>query len=241
MKRRRSAVLVLSLVASMGCAQDAVIARERDGATSDGASTRPDGALSATLVTGEFIASLERDEASGEDRGETRFALRASVAGRALTEARVTVESALGLVSLSSSGGQFTGSQRGYADAYTLVIAVNAEGAELRQVVRGPVAHRIELPMEGARVRASTALEVRWAPFGAAEASIETERMAETPVSDTGMFTVPAAALVGEVGRESEDRVRVRRTGVVVLDGAAAGSSVRVSVRRDARFVIEPR
>jgi hypothetical protein len=218
------------------CVQDVVLARPR--AAEDAAVSVPDAASADPLVTGSIIATFDRPEESELDRVETRFSLQwiepgAEVGGRS------SVESPLGTVELALVDGQYVGAQRGYAEAYTLVMA--REGGSARCTLRGPRAHRIDEPSSGARVRPAGALEVRWSPSGAPSATIASNGLPETPVSDSGRFVVPASALPGAFGRATEDRVRVRRAADVPVQGASTASTVRVMLVRSAPFVIEPR
>jgi hypothetical protein len=234
--RWRAAPLV-SALALGACVQDAVLARARDGAGSDAAD---DGARDGLpRVEGDIIASVEVESAGLEPSVEVRFSLRVSVEGGALSDASVSVESSLGTVTLSPSDGRFIGAQRGYAQRYALVL--RAQGREWRASLSGPAAHRVEQPAPGQRVRAGAPLAVRWSPSGAAEASVETEQLSETPVADTGSFEVPASALAGASDRSTEDRVRVTRVDTAALAGFGAGSRLRVVVRYESPFVIEPR
>lgn len=227
---RRLSVLILCVGAS-ACVQDAIVARGRDAQTD-----ASDGSLrerSAIKIEGEVLASLGTDGVSGDT--QVRFAMRLSRSGSSAT-AQVFVESTAGNVELAERDGQYVGSQSEYAGRY--VLRVVADGVEVRAAFAGPAAHLISQPAARAIVSPNTALSVTWAPSGASEATVETEDFAETPVRDTGAFSVPAAAIVGEMGRESEDRVRVRRTDTVPLVEFAEESRVRVSVVRENRFTV---
>ncbi len=217
------------------CLQDAIIARGRDGAVTDAAlADAPSGGL---LVEGELIANFERDE--DEPESEVRCSVRVSRGGAAVTDAIVTLESSGAPLALSLRDGQFSGSQTGYSAGYTLVVRTGGE--EVRAPLSGLSAHRIAAPSNGETVRAAAPLTVRWNPSAAAEATIEAARFSETPVVDTGSFTIPASALGGEAGRVIEERVRVRRSATVALPNFALGSRVRVIVSRENRFSLDAR
>ncbi|MDP3277588.1 MAG: hypothetical protein Q8Q09_20545 [Deltaproteobacteria bacterium] len=221
-------------LAMSGCVVDVVLARERDGASEQDATSDP----SQLRVEGEIIASLGLDEASGDDPTETRFALRLFSGNQRIMDATVTLESSLGTLTMSTHNAQYSATQRGYATQYTVVVTRPMSTA--RWVIVGPEAHRIVQPVREARVRAMTELPVRWEPAGMAETSVSTEHMPETPTGDTGTFVVPASALVGAPADPVDDKVMVRRTRVVTPMGAALGSSIRVSLRAERAFVITP-
>jgi hypothetical protein len=224
---------VASLLVGLGfssCLQDAVIARPRDGG-SDAAARSP------LRVEGELIASFERDE--GEPEAEVRCSLRLTLAGEPVSDARVTLESDSGALELTENNGQFSGSQTGYFARYTLV--VRARATEFRAAFSALAPHRIEAPIDGVTLRASAPLSVRWSPSGAPEATIEAARYAETPIADTGAYTIPAAALVGEAGRVTEERARIRRAQSIPLSEFADASRLRVIVVRGARFSLDAR
>lgn len=228
----RSIAGVLIVCASMfGCLQDAIVARGRDAQTDAVDGERRE--RSALKVEGEVVASLGTDGVSGDT--QVRFAVRVTRSGESTT-AQVFVESTLGTVELSERDGQYVGSQSEYATRYALRVVM--DGVEVRSAFVGPAAHSITQPAARSMVTANTALAVAWAPTGATEATVETEDFAETPVRDTGAFSVPASAIVGEAGRESDDRVRVRRTDTVTLPEFAEESRVRVSVVRENRFTV---
>jgi hypothetical protein len=246
--------IVLVALGMSACVQDVVLARPRDvdaaatdadtdadtvGTDADTDSEARDVAVIGPVVTGALIATFDRAEESEPDRGETRFSFRWIDPGRAGSAGRLTVESSAGVAELPLTDGQYTGAQRGYADVYTLVMAY--EGAVERYTVRSLRPHRIEAPSLGARVRPATPLEVRWEPAGAPSATLASNGLPETPVRDTGRFVLPATALMGAIGRSTEDTVRVRRAADVTVLGAAPGSTVRVVVLRASPFVVDPR
>lgn len=226
--------LILSCLMYSACLHDAIIARGRDAASSDAAEDAP---LSTALrIEGEVIANLEAESEVTES--EVRCSFRLSRGGQPVTDAQISLEStSLAPLVLSLRDGQFSGSQTGYAMTYTVV--VRADGIELRAPLTGPFAHRIDAPRANEVVRSATALTVRWSPFGAAEAAVEAARFAETPVADTGEFTIPATAITATPGRVTEERVRVRRSDTFAPAGFAEGSRIRVIVSRDGRFSID--
>jgi hypothetical protein len=108
-------------------------------------------------------------------------------------------------------------------------------------VLRGLAFHVFTAPGDGDTQLAGMPLTVSWSPSGAQSATIETSRLSEMPIPDTGSYVVPASALTGEPGQLETDRARVRRRSAVPVPGATTDSSITFEVRNDIGFVVDGR
>lgn len=253
--RRLRALLLASLVGLVlpACVSDHVVATFGDGAAGgDGRSgdatvpqsdaQLPSGGTgtNSLRVDATISASEERDNASVA--ADFRAELTVDVTrgdGSPVTDAQVVVSSAGGEVTLAhQGGGRYEGTQNGYWQSYGLRVIAGSERVEGVRGV-GPAIHTFTAPTENAIHPAGSPLEVRWQPAGGTdEATLETDDFARQTVSDSGSFTVPAAALSGKAGEDQEDRVRVRRTTVQPIDGGLAGSDLTVRLRNEVSFII---
>lgn len=190
-------------------------------------------------VEGTLAAENEASNAQSAMAFETRVMLHLERQGAVYSNATVTLTGASGTVTLALSGGAFVGSLRGYDANYTLDVV--GEGESLHAALHGPAFHVFTAPQDGETRLADTPMTVSWSPAGAQAATIETTRLSEMPIADTGSYTIPGSALIGEAGQLELDRVRVRRRSAVPVPGASTDSAITFEVRNDVGFIVDAR
>jgi hypothetical protein len=170
---------------------------------------------------------------------ETELKVLVSRAGAPVSGATVVVETSAGPISLepSEETGIYEASRAGYARTFSLSVQAGEDHVDDAQVI-GPEAHSFSSPQEASTHPPGQPLNVSWAPFGAQEATIETEQMSPTVTPDTGTFVIAASFLQGKTGESEEDRVRVTRSQRFDLAGAEEGSSIDVRIRNQVEFNI---
>jgi len=217
-----------------GCVNHAVIAGDRD-ADPDG---REGG--SGLHVEGTIAGQNSVPNAARAADYETRFQLALYVDGMPATNAVVTVTSAGGRLVLVRSGGSYVGTQQGYYGTYSL--AVRAGPVDMQDVsLAGPELHVFRAPPPGSTQRAGVALPIAWEPSDAPTATIESRHLPETPIMDTGTYTLPASAVFADPGQLVDDRVRVRRSAELPIPEASFDSVVKIEVRNELEFAVDGR
>jgi hypothetical protein len=225
----------LHLVPFAGALALALAAGCGDG-TSAGGGTR-------TLTVNASVSATESvDNAQTAGQFSTDFRVTVSKNGTPVEGATVTIGSTAGVATLTPAtpAGTYTGRQTGYYRTYTLNVTAGADNVEGASVA-GPDEHHFTVPTPGMLHKMGTPLEARWEPSGAPEAVIETKRMNEAAIPDTGMFSIAPGSLESEAGKLKEEEVRVRRTNRTLLSGGAAGSQMEVRVRNLVKFQVDGR
>jgi hypothetical protein len=244
---------LLGVAATAGCPQTARIASldagsdARADADAEPESDAADGSVDATdsgtvdlYVEGSFEATNNASDARTAAAFDTRVTLHLMRGGSSIDDAVITVHGATQTATLVRVSGAFVGSLRDYDGSYTLDLT--ADHVTLTGIpLAGPAFHTFTAPMDGETLVSGTPLDVVWSPSGALGATIATENLPETVIPDTGSYTIPGSALVGEAGHLDADRVRVRRRALVTVPGLAPGSSVDFEVSNDVGLQIDAR
>ncbi|MBW2527538.1 MAG: hypothetical protein JRI23_25375 [Deltaproteobacteria bacterium] len=126
----------------------------------------------------------------------------------------------------------------GYHESYELDVMAGDDRVSGARIV-GPDIHVFSQPTPAEVVAADQDLEIRWErSVPAEEAALETDEFTESVVPDEGSYTIDGEHFEGRTDRQEEDRAALRRTNYLTLDGGAAGSTFRVSVRNRVEFLI---
>ena len=172
----------------------------------------------------------------------TEFSVTVSKGGVPVQGAQVIIGSPSGQLTLSGplSNDTYFGSLPGYEKTYSLDITSGADTISGARIT-GPDFHVINDPTPSGTYKANMPLVLNWAPAGANEATIETDKLNPTAVNDTGTFTVGPSFLMGDPGKVKEDKARITRTTRISLNGGSAGSTLSVRIRNEATFLIDAR
>ncbi len=227
MSRRATAALALALAAS-ACVRDAIVARDP---AADAAADAPgDDAARAGLVLQAVVSVTDRGE-----RGELTAAVSVVLtAGGAPSTAEMSLTGGEREVSLAATGGgRFGATVDGYGAALALV--VRAEGVTRTVPLGAQPAHALLQPVRGQRVPRGADVDLRWSPFGGAEASILSPG-APRVVADTGAAEVPPGAFGSATGSRP---VRLQRATTTPLETFGEGSSLRTEIVRTVDVAVE--
>ncbi|MEZ4400208.1 MAG: hypothetical protein R3B06_09325 [Kofleriaceae bacterium] len=212
------------------------------GALSPGAGDDPGTGTSTLGVDAEVTARPIATNARAAEDFVTEFQVRVTKNGNQVTSGTVTVTSAVGEVALTYNDGnnRWSGTQASYSEVYELSVVAGADTVDAVRV-DGPALHTFSAPLPGATLDSLVANEIRWDRGEAADvATIDTDRIDQLTIADTGTFSLPAGSLKDNSQNAEQDRIRLERTQRVTPAGAVAGSVMRVSVRNEIEVLVQP-
>jgi len=146
------------------------------------------------------------------------------------------------LAEVDGTPGRYEADGVGYRGRYRLEIHKGSDYVE-GVVLTGPDIHVFTSPVTGAQVPGDQDLEVRWSRQEQAPvASILTKRLGDTPIQDTGEYTLSSSYL--EVGQgpgdpPSDNFIQIDRSTTLVPAGGAANSMVTVTVKNRVDFTVQ--
>lgn len=157
-----------------------------------------------------------------------------------VTTGTVTVRSRGGDVALTyGADNRWHGAQVGYWEVYELAVE---SGTDFVDGVRvdGPALHYFSAPLPGATVDSLMPLTITWKRGeGADSAMLDTDKIDELAIPDTGTFALPAGSLKSKPDAVEQERIRIERAATVIPSGAVAGSQMRVSIRNEVEVLVQ--
>ena len=169
----------------------------------------------------------------------TEFRVRIQKAGQDVTAGTVTVASAAGLVTLTyGPDNRWVGAQPGYFEVYELSATMGTDYVDGIRV-DGPALHYFTAPLPGATLDSTIAQPITWKRGESADvASLDTDKIDQLTITDSGNFTLPAGSLKSKNDAVEQERIRLDRSSAVVPTGATVGSQMRVNVRNEVEVLV---
>jgi hypothetical protein len=192
------------------------------------------GCGSDATSTGTGTLTLLVEATVEEDNGNGRFRVSIKKNGADVPGAYVTLDSDLGTVTLTTTGGGiYDGTQAGWADGYTLYVASGADSLEAS--IDAPDEARVTSPEPtiafDPHVAGDGLVRVAWTGDLATRFELKTKDFNYGPTLDPGALTIPASTFV----EETQD-IEIKRENSVLLAGGVSGS--KLTAKRDDRTTV---
>ena len=71
------------------------------------------------------------------------------------------------------------------------------------------------------------------------QTTLDTDKIDELAIPDTGTFSLPAGSLKAKADGVEQERIRIERRATVIPTGAIVGSQMRVSVRNEVEILVQ--
>jgi hypothetical protein len=209
------------------------------GALDPGAGDDPGSGSLTLAVDADVEARPTIANAKDDQEFTTEFHVRVQKGGVDVTAGTVTVRSRAGDVALTyGTDNRWHGVQVGYWEVYELAVESGTDFVD-GVGVDGPALHYFSAPLPGATVDSLMPLVITWKRGEAADrAMLDTDKIDELAISDSGTFSLPAGSLKSKGDAVEQERIRLERAATVIPTGAVAGSQMRVSVRNDIEVLV---
>ena len=228
---RLTSTLILVLGACGGSALD------------PGAGDSPGTGTGTLVVTGGAHATPQVPLATDAADFSTEFSVQVALGGTPITTGTVTMTSAAGKVALAFDTQQdlaWHGTQAGYEQVYELDVDTGTDNVHGVRV-DGPDVHDITAPAAGASVDSTMAVNLTWSRQDVADdARLDSSGGIFDGVTmpDTGTFAIPPNTFKADKQQTRSGTLRLTRTNHVIPTGAAATSTVDVSVENSVDVIV---